>query len=77
MQTSIFGLQVGVAQPHVYPRDLNRIKLLITPDDLCFQFEQLATPIFNLLKNLKLENQKLAQVRDLLLSRLMSGVIEV
>ena len=77
MQTSIFRLQVGVAQPHVYPRDLNRIKLLITPDDLCFQFEQLATPIFNLLKNLKLENQKLAQVRDLLLSRLMSGVIEV
>ena len=77
IQTSIFGLQVGAAQPHVYPRDLNRIKLLITPDDLCFQFEQLVTPIFNLIKNLKLENQKLAQARDLLLPRVMSGVIEI
>ena len=77
LQTTIFGFQVGVAQPHVYPRDLNRLKLLIAPDDLCMQFEQLVTPIFNLIKNLKLENQKLAQARDLLLPRLMSGEIEV
>ncbi|HDY75068.1 MAG TPA: restriction endonuclease subunit S [Candidatus Marinimicrobia bacterium] len=76
IQTSIFGLQVGAAQPHVYPRDLNRIKLLIPPDDLYFQFEQLVTPIFDLIKNLKLENQKLAQARDLLLPRLMNGTIE-
>lgn len=77
LQTTIFGFQVGVAQPHVYPRDLNRLKLLIAPDDLCMQFEQLVTPIFNLIKNLKLENQKLAQARDLLLPRLMNGAIEV
>ena len=76
LQTAILGLQVGVAQPHVYPRDLNRLKLLIATDDLCFQFEQLVTPMFNLIKNLKLENKKLAQARDLLLPRLMSGAIE-
>jgi type I restriction enzyme S subunit len=77
LQTAIFGFQVGAAQPHVYPRDLNRLKLLIAPDNLCVQFEQLVTPIFNFIKNLKLENQKLAQARDLLLPRLMSGAIEV
>lgn len=77
LQTAILGLQVGAAQPHVYPRDLNRLTLLNAPDDLCVQFEQLVTPIFNLIKNLKLENQKLAQARDLLLPRLMSGAIEV
>jgi type I restriction enzyme S subunit len=77
LQSAIFGFQVGVAQPHVYPRDLNRLKLLIAPDDLCVQFEQLVIPIFNLIKNLKLENRKLAQARDLLLPRLMSGAIEV
>ena len=77
LQTAILGLQVGVAQPHVYPRDLNRLRLLNAPDDLCVQFEQLVTPIFNLIKNLRLENQKLAQARDLLLPRLMSGSIEV
>jgi len=77
LQTTILGFQVGVAQPHVYPRDLNRLKLLMAPDDLCVQFEQLVISIFNLIKNLKLENQKLAQARDLLLPRLMSGAIEV
>lgn len=77
LQAAILGFQVGVAQPHVYPRDLNRLKLLMAPDDLCVKFEQLVIPIFNLIKNLKLENQKLAQARDLLLPRLMSGEIEV
>ncbi|MGB2728743.1 MAG: restriction endonuclease subunit S [Halobacteriota archaeon] len=77
LQTAIFGFQVGVAQPHVYPRDINRLRLLIAPDDLCVQFEQLVAPIFNLIKNLKWENQKLAQARDLLLPRLMNGAIEV
>ncbi len=76
LQTSIFGLQVGAAQPHVYPKDLNRLRVLIAPDDLCRQFEQLVTPIFDLIRTLKLENQKLAQARDLLLPRLMSGRID-
>lgn len=77
LQTSLFGLQVGAAQPHVYPKDLNRLRLLIAPDDLCRQFEQLVTPIFDFTRTLKLENQKLVQARDLLLPRLMSGRIEV
>lgn len=77
LQTVIFGYQVGAAQPHVYPKDLNRLKLLIATDDLCLQFEQLIEPVFNLIKSLKLENDKLAQVRDLLLPRLMNGTIEV
>lgn len=77
LQTSLFGLQVGAAQPHVYPKDLNRLRLLIAPDDLCRQFEQLVTPIFDFTRTLKLENQKLVQARDLLLPRLMSGRTEV
>ena len=77
LQSAISSFQVGAAQPHVYLRDLNRLKLLIAPDNLCMQFEQLVIPIFNLIKNLKSENQKLAQARDLLLPRLMSGAIEV
>jgi type I restriction enzyme S subunit len=77
LQAYISGLQVGVAQPHVYPKDLNRLKILIPPDDICERFELLVTPMFNLIKNLKHQNQKLAQARDLLLPRLMSGAIEV
>jgi len=77
MQSYITGFQVGAAQPHVYPRDLNRLKLLIPDEELANQFEELAIPIFSLIKNLNFENQKLTQARDLLLPRLMSGEIEV
>lgn len=77
MQAYIFGMQVGAAQPHVYPKDLMRLKILIPPEDLRKRFELLITPIFDLIKNLKHQNQKLAQARDLLLPRLMSGKIEV
>lgn len=77
LQTLISGFQVGAAQPHVYPKDLNRLKVNIVPDDLSQHFEHLIIPIFSLIKNLKLDNQKLAQARDLLLPRLMSGAIMV
>ncbi len=77
LQTYITGMQVGAAQPHVYPKDLMRLKILIPPDEICRRFEALVTPIFNLIKNIKYQNQKLAQARDLLLPRLMSGKIEV
>lgn len=77
LQKHIFGLQVGVAQPHVYPKDLNRLRVVIPADQICIQFEQLVKPKFDLIKYLKIQNQKLAQARDLLLPRLMSGEIEV
>jgi len=77
LQSYITGFQVGAAQPHVYPRDLNRLKLLIPDENLINQFEELAIPIFSLIKNLNSENQKLTQARDLLLPRLMSGQIDI
>lgn len=77
LQVYISGMQVGAAQPHVYPKDLMRLKVPIPSDDLCRRFESLVAPIFDLIKNLKHQNQKLAQARDLLLPRLMSGKIEV
>ncbi|KKR31145.1 MAG: Type I restriction modification DNA specificity domain protein [Candidatus Gottesmanbacteria bacterium GW2011_GWC2_39_8] len=77
IQSSIFGFQVGAAQPHVYPKDLNRLKILNPPDELINNFEQIVSPIFNMVKILKYQNQKLTQARDLLLPRLMSGAIEV
>ncbi|MFH1310524.1 MAG: restriction endonuclease subunit S [Candidatus Omnitrophota bacterium] len=77
LQAYISGMQVGVAQPHVYPKDLIRLKILIPPEDLRKRFELLVTPIFDLIKILKHQNQKLAQARDLLLPRLMSGKIKV
>lgn len=46
------------------------------PNEIVNSFENKVTPIFNLIKNLTIQNQKLAQARDLLLPRLMIGAID-
>ena len=76
-QKEITGLQRGAAQPHVYPKDLMNLKVSFLPNEIANSFENKVTPVFNLIKNLTIQNQKLAQARDLLLPRLMNGTIKV
>jgi len=76
-QKEITGLQRGAAQPHVYPKDLMNLKVSFLPNEIANSFENKVTPVFNLIKNLTNQNQKLAQARDLLLPRLMNGTIQV
>ncbi len=75
-QKEITGLQRGAAQPHVYPKDLMNLTVSYLPNEIANSFENNVTPIFNLIKNLTNQNQKLAQARDLLLPRLMNGTIK-
>jgi len=56
---------------------IERIKILIPPKELREQFDSIVKPIWLEVGSLKIQNQKLAQARDLLLPRLMSGAIEV
>jgi type I restriction enzyme S subunit len=56
---------------------IERIKILIPKKELREQFESIVKPIWIEVGALKIQNQKLAQARDLLLPRLISGNIEV
>lgn len=48
------------------------------PDEKILKhFDELITPLFEGMKNIARENQKLGEIRDLLLPRLMSGEIDV
>ncbi len=72
-QRKILGFQKGAAQPHVYPRDLERLTLNV-PIEICIrQFEKFASPIFCRIGLLLEQNRKLVKARDLLLPRLMNG----
>ena len=73
----ISNFQRGAAQPHVYPKDINRIKMIIPSEDLrCLANERLSV-IHKQIHNFEQQNTLLARQRDLLLPRLMSGKLEV
>jgi type I restriction enzyme S subunit len=58
-------------------KPFHRVPVLIPPRKFITLFDELLTPIFAQLRNLRHQNQKLHTARDLLLARLMSGEIAV
>jgi len=56
---------------------LKQIKLATAPENLALLYEELASPVEEAIKNLRDQNQRLREARDILLPRLMTGVIDV
>ena len=76
-QIEITNMQLGAAQPHVYPRDLVNLKIKEFPIEVIANFEKMISPIFENIKVLSIKNENLKQTRDILLPRLISGEIDV
>ena len=76
-QIEITNMQLGAAQPHVYPRDLVNLKIKEFPIEAVTNFEKMVSPIFENIKILSIKNENLKQTRDILLPRLISGEINV
>ena len=76
-QLEVTGLQHGSAQPHVYPRDLMRLKWIDAPLGILDDFELQISPTFQLIGNFTKKNTLLRRTRDLLLPKLISGEIDV
>lgn len=77
LQPVISNLQCGAAQPHVYPKNINRLCILIPTEELIHKYNDSVKPYYDEIKVLNQHNQLLTQQRDLLLPRLMSGKLEV
>lgn len=73
----IRNLQRGAAQPHVYPKDINSLEVAIPGKVLCKSFEYLTSNVFRTIGLLEKQIDLLSSARDALLSRLMSGEMEV
>ena len=73
----INNFQRGASQPHVYPKDINRIKLILPSEDLMEKANDRLKMMHKEIYNLQKQNSLLARQRDLLLPRLMSGKLEV
>lgn len=76
-QADLTAMQKGAAQPHVYPRDVERLEVRKVPTKIVEQFEEWVNPVFNLASNLEKQNTELTKARDLLLPKLMNGTLPV
>lgn len=75
--SEIHAMQKGAAQPHVYPKDLERLVVLYPSDALLQEFADLVAPVFRQIRVLQDQSRRLGEAGNLLLPRLMSGEIEV
>ena len=58
-------------------KTFDRIHIRIPPDNLIQRFENMVTPVMELIKAKTKENFALSEARDRLLPELMSGEVEV
>ena len=70
-------LNRGSTQPLITQSDIKKQSCLIAPEYVMLNFEEKLQSIRVLIQNNLCENYKLAQLRDALLPKLMSGEIEV
>lgn len=73
----ILNQQRGAAQPHVYSKDINNLRLWIPNEELRENANRLFETFHKEIYQLQRANKNLAKQRDLLLPRLMSGKLEV
>ncbi len=75
--TELKAHAVGSVFDAIIVDTFKRLPFIEPPNSLTTEFTSLATPLVNQIDNLATQNRALAQARDLLLPRLMSGEIAV
>ena len=76
-QRIIYDMQTGAAQPHIYPSHLERLEIPNAPVPTIDGFNNQVAPLFTQINVNTIEIHKLTEIRDRLLSRLMSGQIHI
>ena len=76
-QTTIYNMQKGAAQQHVYAKDINALEVLSPTKDILSLFEQKASKIFDIIASKQSQIRLLTEARDRLLPRLMGGEMDV
>jgi len=77
IKSQMEALAGGSAQQNLSPIETSQIKISIPDNKIFDNFIDLTNSIFENILSLKLENQKLITLRDLLFPKLMSGEIRV
>lgn len=73
----MYSMNIGAAVPSMTTKILDAIDVLIPDKEILEKFDNFAKKCFNKTKMLQRQNEKLKMARDFLLSKLMSGEVEV
>ena len=76
-QALIQGIKGGSAQPKFNKTDFKNTSVLIPPKDILSRFHETVAPIFETISQRQTETARLADLRDTLLPKLMSGEIDI
>ncbi len=71
------SMDVGSAIPSLTTELLKKIEVLIPPKEIVYEFNKIVNSKFNILESNIKENQSLTQLRDTLLSKLISGEVRL
>ena len=75
--TNVQSIVTGAVQPKISQANLNKVSVIIPSMSELESLDSLVQPIFSQIRNIKVENDKLAAIRDTLLPKLMSGELDV
>lgn len=76
-QTNVQSIVTGAVQPKISQGNLKSIPVFIPSREVLRSLDKLIQPLFAQIRNLRTENSKLAQIRDTLLPKLLSGELDV
>jgi len=73
----VLSFRMGAAQENISQMIIKNLLVTIPKDKDLIDFNKEAEPIYQLIKNIHIQNSKLREARDILLPKLMNGQIEV
>lgn len=76
-QNYIANIAIGSSQKALTIKGMKESNIVRPKDNLIFSFDKIVIPIFKSIENLQNQNQRLREARNILLPRLMMGLVDV
>lgn len=73
----VLGFRMGAAQENISQQLIKSMKLNVPKDSILQEFGKIMEEYYHLIINLQNQNQHLTEARDILLPRLMTGMVDV
>lgn len=74
---NISSILSGAVQPKVSQSNLKNVEIVLPPESVITNFSSTILPLFEKIRNNRMENQKLTVMRDTLIPKLLSGDIDI
>ena len=75
--TELCSHMTGGAQQHINKNNVEQLDVIVPTNQILAEYKQKVEPIYSLISNNCIETMELAQLRDSLLSRLMTGELKL